>query len=76
MKLTDIIAIHQLVAQDIAIICPNKDDVLREVIQELGSAKSNETDMLPGSSTEITLALNPKFHEVEGKLTNYIIFPD
>jgi Ras GTPase-activating-like protein IQGAP2/3 len=69
MKLTDIISIHQFVAQDIAVICPNRDDVLREVVQELGSAKNNEADMLSGSSTEITLMLNPKFHDVEGEFT-------
>jgi Ras GTPase-activating-like protein IQGAP2/3 len=68
MKVTDIIAIHQYVAQDIAAICPNRDDILREVIQEVGSAKNNEADMLSGSSTEITLMLNPKYHDVEGML--------
>jgi Ras GTPase-activating-like protein IQGAP2/3 len=66
MKLADIFAVHQLMTQDIAAICPGHDDVLREVIQELGSAKNNENDMLHVSSTEITLTLNPKFHDVEG----------
>jgi Ras GTPase-activating-like protein IQGAP2/3 len=56
--------------QDVAAICPGQDDVLREVIRELGSAKNNENDMLHVSSTEITLTLNPKFHDVEG--TYYI----
>jgi Ras GTPase-activating-like protein IQGAP2/3 len=69
MKVTDIIAIHQCVAQDVAVICPNRDDVLREVMQELGSAKNNEADMLSGSSTEITLMLNPKFQDVEGTMS-------
>jgi Ras GTPase-activating-like protein IQGAP2/3 len=67
MKLTDIFAIHNLVSQDMAAICPSQDDMLREVIQELGSAKNNENDMLHVSSAEITLVLNPKFHDVEGK---------
>lgn len=66
MKLTDIFAIHHLVSQDVAAICPSQDDMLREVIRELGSAKNNENDMLHVSSTEITLVLNPKFHDVEG----------
>ena len=52
--------------RDIAVVCPSQDDVLREVIRELGSAKNNENDMLHVSSTEITLTLNPKFHDVEG----------
>lgn len=67
MKLTDIFAIHKLVAQDVAAVCPGQDDMLREVIRELGSAKNNENDMLHVSSTDITLVLNPKFHDVEGK---------
>lgn len=67
MKLTDIFSIHKLVSQDIAILCPSEDDVLREVIRELGSAKNNENDMLHVSSTEITLTLNPKYHDVEGR---------
>lgn len=70
MKVTDIIAVHQYVAQDIAVICPNRDDMLREVLQELGSAKNNEADMLSGTSTEITLILNPKFQDVEGMFTD------
>jgi len=65
MKLADIFAIHQMVAQDISVLCPNQDDILREVIRELGSAKNNENDMLHVSSTEITLTLNPKLHNAE-----------
>jgi Ras GTPase-activating-like protein IQGAP2/3 len=66
MKLSDIFAVHQLMTQDVAVVCPSQDDILREVIRELGSAKNNENDMLHVSSTEITLTLNPKFHDVEG----------
>ncbi|KAF2434792.1 putative ras GTPase-activating-like protein rng2 [Tothia fuscella] len=65
MKLTDIFAIHHLVSQDLAYICPSQDDMLREVMRELGSAKNNENDMLHVSSGEITLVLNAKFHDVE-----------
>ena len=65
MKLADIFAIHQMVVQDISIICPSQDDILREVIRELGSAKNNENDMLHVSSTEITLTLSPKLHNAE-----------
>lgn len=67
MKLTDIFAIHKLLAQDIAVVCPSQDDMLREVIRELGSAKNNENDMLHVSSSEITLTLNPKYHDMEGE---------
>jgi Ras GTPase-activating-like protein IQGAP2/3 len=33
---------------------------------KLGSAKNNENELLHVSSTEITLTLNPKYHEQEG----------
>jgi Ras GTPase-activating-like protein IQGAP2/3 len=69
MKLADIFTIHQMVVQDLTAVCPTQDDVLREVLRELGSPKNNENDMQHVSSTEITLTLHPKFHDVEGKNT-------
>jgi Ras GTPase-activating-like protein IQGAP2/3 len=66
IKLTDIFTVHQYIVQDIAIICPSQDDVLREVIRELGSPKNNESSMLHVSPAEITLLLSPKFVDVEG----------
>ncbi|OCK77754.1 ras GTPase activating protein-like protein [Lepidopterella palustris CBS 459.81] len=65
IKLSDIFAIHNLVVNDISALCPAQDDMLREVIRELGSAKNNENEMMHVSSTEITLTLNPKLHDVE-----------
>ncbi|KAF2708034.1 ras GTPase activating protein-like protein [Pleomassaria siparia CBS 279.74] len=65
IKLTDIFAIHNLVVDDLPTLCPTQDDPLREVIRELGSAKNNENELLHMSSTEITLTLNPKYHEQE-----------
>ncbi|KAF1966707.1 ras GTPase activating protein-like protein [Bimuria novae-zelandiae CBS 107.79] len=65
IKLADIFAIHNLVVDDLPTLCPSQDDPLREVIRELGSAKNNESELLHVSSTEITLTLNPKFHEQE-----------
>ena len=67
IKLADIFAIHGLVVDDLPTLCPSQDDPLREVIRELGSAKNNENELLHVSSTEITLTLNPKFHDKEGK---------
>jgi len=67
IKLVDIFSVHQYVVQDLPAICPNQDDVLRDVVRELGSPKTNENDMLHGGPTEITLTLNPKFHEVDGR---------
>ena len=66
IKLADIFAIHNLVVNDLPILCPAQDDVLREVVRELGSAKNNENELMHVSSTEITLTLNPKYHDKEG----------
>ncbi|EAT91915.2 hypothetical protein SNOG_00420 [Parastagonospora nodorum SN15] len=65
IKLADVFAIHNLVIDDLPSLCPMQDDPLREVIRELGSAKNNENELLHVSSTEITLTLNPKYHEQE-----------
>ena len=65
--MADIFAIHHLVAADPAALCPNRDDVLQEVIRELGSVKSNENELMSVSSSEISLTLNPKLHESEGE---------
>ncbi|KAI9801846.1 MAG: hypothetical protein M1833_002160 [Piccolia ochrophora] len=65
IKMLDIFAIHHLVAADISFVCPSKDDILRDVVHELGSAKNNENEMMGVSSTEINLTLNPKLHDME-----------
>ncbi|PQE22541.1 GTPase-activator for Ras-like GTPase protein [Rutstroemia sp. NJR-2017a BVV2] len=65
IKMTDIFAIHNLISTDLPHICPNRDDVLREIIQELGSAKNNESEMMGVSSTEISMTLTPKLHDIE-----------
>jgi Ras GTPase-activating-like protein IQGAP2/3 len=65
IKMADIFAIHNLVAAEIPHICPNRDDMLREIVQELGSAKNNESEMLGVSSSEIQMTLNPKLHNIE-----------
>lgn len=71
IKLADIFAIHNLVVNDLAAICPSQDDNLREVVRELGSAKNNENELIHVSSTEITLTLNPKFHDKEGTFCRF-----
>ena len=65
IKMADIFSIHNLIAADIPYICPNRDDMLREIVQELGSAKNNETEMVGVTATEIQMTLNPKLHDVE-----------
>jgi Ras GTPase-activating-like protein IQGAP2/3 len=65
IKMADVFAIHHHISADLPHICPNRDDMLREIIQELGSAKNNETEMLGVTSTEIQMTLNPKLHDIE-----------
>lgn len=67
IKMADIFSVHHLVAAEVSQICPNHDDMLREVIRELGSAKNNEHELMSVSSSEICLTLNPKLHNIEGK---------
>ena len=71
IKMADIFSIHHLIAAETSYICPNQDDMLREVIRELGSAKNNETELMHASNastSEICLTLNPKLHDLEGKI--------
>jgi Ras GTPase-activating-like protein IQGAP2/3 len=65
IKMADIFSIHNLISADLPFICPNRDDMLREIVQELGSAKNNEAEMLGVTSTEIQMTLNPKLHDIE-----------
>ncbi|KAI9885573.1 MAG: 40S ribosomal protein S21 [Watsoniomyces obsoletus] len=65
IKMTDIFAVHQLVASEINHLCPTKDDVLQGLVHDLGSAETNKSEMLGVSSAEINLTLNPKLHDVE-----------
>ncbi|KAI1465291.1 uncharacterized protein F4812DRAFT_438195 [Daldinia caldariorum] len=65
IKMTDIFAIHSLVAHEIPTICPNRDDVLREILQDLGSAKNNESEMNATGSSDIQMFLTPKLHDVD-----------
>ncbi|SLM33906.1 ras gtpase activating protein [Lasallia pustulata] len=65
IKMADIFSIHHLVAADIPYICPSQDDILREVIRELGSVKNNENELMNVSTSEISLTLNPKLRNVE-----------
>jgi Ras GTPase-activating-like protein IQGAP2/3 len=67
IKLPDIFAIHQLVSSEMASICPERHDPLHDTLRELGSAKNNENDMMHVSSTEITLTLGAKYHDVQGE---------
>ncbi|KIW88284.1 uncharacterized protein Z519_10851 [Cladophialophora bantiana CBS 173.52] len=60
IKMADIFSIHKLLSQEISYICPNQDDVLRDILRELGSVQSNESELRGVSSSEISLTLSPK----------------
>ena len=66
IKMADIFSIHHIVAAESPSICPSREDMLHEVIRELGSAKSNENELMSVRTSEICLTLNPKLHEAEG----------
>jgi Ras GTPase-activating-like protein IQGAP2/3 len=65
IKLADVFAIHNLISGELPSICPNRDDMLREIMQELGSAKNNESEMLATGSSDIQMFLTPKLHDIE-----------
>ncbi|WYZ44115.1 hypothetical protein EsH8_VII_000551 [Colletotrichum jinshuiense] len=65
IKMTDIFAIHNLIAGDLPTICPNRDDVIREILQDLGSAKHNESELLATGSSDIQMYLTPKLHDID-----------
>ncbi|KAL2864190.1 putative Ras GTPase activating protein, partial [Aspergillus lucknowensis] len=65
IKMSDIFSIHQLVASNIHNICASPDDILKEVIRDLGNVKSNENELMSVNSSEINLTLNPKLAQVE-----------
>ncbi|KAK4162172.1 hypothetical protein QBC43DRAFT_267262 [Cladorrhinum sp. PSN259] len=65
IKMADIFAIHSLIASELTHLCPTRDDMLREIMQDLGSAKHNESEMTAVGSSDIQLFLTPKLHETE-----------
>jgi Ras GTPase-activating-like protein IQGAP2/3 len=67
IKMADIFSIHHLLSSEIASVCPNQDDVLRDILRELGSVKTNESELRGVSSSEICLTLSPKLHNAQGK---------
>lgn len=69
IKMSDIFSVHHLVAADVSYICPNRDDILQEVVRELGNVKNNENELKNVSTSEIYLTLNPKLHEAEGMIS-------
>ncbi|KAJ4041047.1 iqgap- protein [Fusarium oxysporum] len=65
IKMTDVFSIHNLVAAELQTMCPGRDDVLREIMHDLGSAKNNENEMNAAGSSDIHMFLTPKLHDVD-----------
>ena len=64
IKMTDVFAIHNLVAAELNHLCPSREDILREIMHDLGSAKTNENEMAAAGSSEIHMYLTPKLHDI------------
>ncbi|KAL7267915.1 iqgap-related protein [Rhizina undulata] len=65
IKMSDIFAIHRLVAQDIDAIAPGREDQLKAIIAELGSVQTSEAELKTVGTTEIGLQLDPHFQRIE-----------
>ncbi|KAK3383673.1 hypothetical protein B0T24DRAFT_662140 [Lasiosphaeria ovina] len=65
IKMSDVFSIHNLIASELPYLCPNRDDMLREIMQDLGSAKNNETEMTAAGSSDIQMFLTPKLHDID-----------
>ena len=60
-----IFSIHRLIAQEIETIAENREDPLREIITELGSVQTSESELRNVKNTEISLQLDPSFHRID-----------
>ncbi|KAL7796880.1 hypothetical protein V8C37DRAFT_371779 [Trichoderma ceciliae] len=65
VKMSDVFAIHNLVASELMVMSPTREDVLREIMQDLGSAKSNENEMSAAGSADIQMFLTPRLHDLD-----------
>jgi len=65
IKMSDIFAIHRLIAHEIESVADGREDPLREIIGELGSVQTSETELKLVGHTEIALQLDPSFHVID-----------
>ncbi|KAK0307897.1 iqgap- protein [Friedmanniomyces endolithicus] len=62
VKLADIFSLHSLVTDNLAVVAPSRDDPIKELLADLGTAKSNESDLSGAANGgEITLTLKSRF---------------
>ncbi|RMZ76064.1 hypothetical protein DV737_g4988, partial [Chaetothyriales sp. CBS 132003] len=65
IKMADIFSVHKLLSSQVGSVCTSPDDVLRDVLRELGSVQSNESELRGVSRSEIMLTLSPKYLNAE-----------
>ena len=62
IKLGDLFAMHALVADNIGTVAPTREDPIKELLVDLGTAKSNESDLSGAANgSEITLTLRSRY---------------
>ena len=62
IKLADIFTLHSLVADNVTAVAPTRDDPIKELLSDLGTAKGNESDLSGAAhGGEITLTLKSRF---------------
>lgn len=62
IKLGDIFALHSVIADNVSAVASGRDDPIRELLADLGTAKSNESDLSSAAhGGEITLTLKSRF---------------
>lgn len=62
IKLSDIFQLHSLMADNLTVIAPSREDPIKEVLSDLGSPKGNEADLgNTGGGGEITLTLKSRY---------------
>jgi len=62
IKLADIFSLHSLISDNLSALAPTRDDPIKELLTDLGTAKSNETDLSGAANGgEITLTLKSRF---------------
>ncbi|KAK5992886.1 Ras GTPase-activating-like protein rng2 [Cladobotryum mycophilum] len=65
IKMADVFSIHSLVAAQLMVMSLVREDVLRDIMQDLGSAKSNENEMSAAGSADIQMFLTPRIHNID-----------
>ena len=62
IKLADIFSLHSMITENLPAVAPTRDDPIKELLSDLGTAKSNESDLSSAShGGEITLTLKSRF---------------